>query len=219
MAKNKNSFLLYADIIDVVEKLPDDISGKLFKHILRYVNGQNPECEELIVDLVFAPIKQALKRDLEKYNKIVERNRLNGLKGGRPKIELENHENQKTQSVNLGIKNNPKKADSDIDSDINKINLSVNWDLFLQKFNEITGKKVRVVNEKCKRQVRARLSEGYTKIDIVNAITNCAKDKYHIETGLKYLTLEFITRADKMEMFTTLKKEDVKKLNNQIGKL
>lgn len=216
MAENKRGFLLYADLINTVEKLPNETAGKLFKHILQYVNDLNPQSDELIIELVFEPIKQSLKRDLEKYNRIVERNRANGLKGGRPIVKP-----KETHSDILGEKQNPKQADNDNDNEneINKINLTVNWDLFLSKFNSITGKKAKVVNEKCKRQVRARLSEGYTKKDIVEAIQNCAKDKYHIETGLKYLTLEFITRADKMEMFTTMKKPEVKKIKDQIGRL
>jgi hypothetical protein len=222
MSENKRGFLLYTDLINTVEKLPNDTAGKLFKHILQYVNDMQPTSDELIVEIVFEPIKQSLKRDLEKYNRIVERNRANGLKGGRPTIKEDKLPKPiETQSVNLGEKENPKQArnDNDNDNDINKINLTVNWDLFLSKFNSITGKKAKVVNEKCKRQVRSRLSEGYTKQDIVEAIKNCAVDKYHVETGLKYLTLEFITRADKMEMFTTMKKPEFKKAQNQIGKL
>lgn len=217
MAENKRGFLLYADLITTVEKLPDEKAGKLFKHILQYVNDLEPVSDDLIIDLVFEPIKQALKRDLEKYNRIVERNRANGLKGGRPIVKP-----IETQSDILGTEQNPKQADNDNDNenDTNKINLTVNWDLFLSKFNSITGKKVRVVNEKCKRQVRARLSEGYTKSDIIDAIKKCSTDKYHIETGLKYLTLEFITRADKMEMFTTMKDAGaVVKQKNNTGRL
>lgn len=222
MAENKRGFLLYADLIDIVEKLPNETAGKLFKHILLYVNDKDPISDELLIDLVFEPIKQSLKRDLVKYNKIVERNRANGLKGGRPTEKKSNEiETEETQSVILGLKENPKKPDNDndTDNDINKINLSVNWDLFLSKFNSITGKKAKVVNDKCKRQVRARLSEGYSKSDIIEAINNCAKDKYHIETGLKYLTLEFITRADKMEMFTTMKPIENNKPKNNQGRI
>jgi len=225
MAENKRGFLLYADLINTVEKLPNETAGKLLKHILQYVNDLEPVSDELIVELVFEPIKQALKRDLAKYTRIVERNRLNGLKGGRPlvKSNIEEIPNE-THSVILANQENPKQADNDNDNDndndINKINLTVNWDLFLSKFNSITGKKVRVVNDKCKRQVRARLSEGYSKGDIIEAIKKCSNDKYHIETGLKYLTLEFITRADKMEMFTTMKDAvAISKQKNNTGRI
>lgn len=83
-------------------------------------------------------------------------------------------------------------------------NLSVNWDALVEQFNEITGKKTRVVNTKTKRQFKDRLKEGYTKEDFVNAITNCSKDPFQKDNGLKYLTLEFISRADKLEKYATM---------------
>ena len=85
MAENKKSFLLYCDIIHTINKLSDEQSGILFKHILAYVNDQHPVTEDVIIELVFEPIKQGLKRDLEKYLSICERNKINGENGGRPK--------------------------------------------------------------------------------------------------------------------------------------
>ena len=67
MAENKKAFVLYADLIHTLEKLPDDKAGILFKHILRYVNDLNPIAEDTLVDIIFEPVKQQLKRDLRKY--------------------------------------------------------------------------------------------------------------------------------------------------------
>ena len=67
MAENKKSFVLYADLIHTVTKMPDDKAGQLLKHILSYVNDENPETDDLIIQLTFEPIKQQLKRDLRKY--------------------------------------------------------------------------------------------------------------------------------------------------------
>jgi hypothetical protein len=53
-----------------------------------------------------------------------------------------------------------------------------------------------------KKQFNARLKEGFTKVDIKNAIVNATKDSYHIETELKYVTLEFISRPDKLDKFS-----------------
>ena len=117
MATNKKSFLLYCDIIHTVKKLPDDKAGELFKHILSYVNDENPSSNDILIDLVFEPIKQSLKRDLTKYKNIVERNRNNGFKGGRPKL---NPSEPKKPSGLFGNPKNPsepKKADIDSDSD------------------------------------------------------------------------------------------------------
>jgi hypothetical protein len=80
MAKDKNSFLLYCDIIHTVEKLDDVQAGKLFKHLLKYVNDQNPTPENPLIEIAFEPIKQSLKRDLIKYEGIRERNSENAKK-------------------------------------------------------------------------------------------------------------------------------------------
>ena len=84
MAENKKSFLLYCDVIHTVEHLSDEQAGKLFKHILSYVNDDNPTTKDVLINLSFEPIKQQLKRDLKKYEGIIERNKVNGSKGGRP---------------------------------------------------------------------------------------------------------------------------------------
>lgn len=69
VAQDKQSFILYCDIIHTVRKLPDEIAGKLFKHILSYVNDEDPIAEDILIEIAFEPIKQALKRDLKKYEK------------------------------------------------------------------------------------------------------------------------------------------------------
>ena len=67
MAENKKGFILYADLIHTVEKMSANKAGLLFKHILRYVNDQDPKSNDLLITLLFEPIKQQLKRDLTKW--------------------------------------------------------------------------------------------------------------------------------------------------------
>ena len=67
MAKDKKSFILYADLIHTVKKLPKEKAGELFNHILEYVNDLNPTSNDLMIELVFEPIKHQLKRDLKRY--------------------------------------------------------------------------------------------------------------------------------------------------------
>lgn len=67
MAKDKKSFILYVDQKDLWNKLPDDVAGKLIKHIYAYVSDENPTSEDLIVNIAFEPIKQQLKRDLKLF--------------------------------------------------------------------------------------------------------------------------------------------------------
>jgi hypothetical protein len=57
MAEGKKGFILYADIIHTVKKLPMEKRGELFTIILEYVNDENPEVTDLLIDLVWEPIK------------------------------------------------------------------------------------------------------------------------------------------------------------------
>ena len=70
MAKNKKSFILYTDIKATVDKLSDEYAGKLFKHILAYVNDENPTTSDLLLEIAFEPVKQQFKRDLQKWEDI-----------------------------------------------------------------------------------------------------------------------------------------------------
>lgn len=86
MAENKQSFVLYTDLLKVIEKLviedrknKTNYAGELFYHILLYTNDKEPIPINFIVELAFEPIKQQLKRDLKKYEKIVEKRSIAGL--------------------------------------------------------------------------------------------------------------------------------------------
>ena len=81
MAEEKKSFILYADLIHTIEKLPNEDAGELFKHILRYVNDKNPTTENILVDVTFEPIKQQLKRDLKAWEGSKEEKSIAGIKG------------------------------------------------------------------------------------------------------------------------------------------
>jgi len=67
MAENKKGFILYANYLSTIKQLPDDVAGRLMKHIFSYVNDENPITDELLVNIVFEQIKSHLKADLEKY--------------------------------------------------------------------------------------------------------------------------------------------------------
>jgi hypothetical protein len=67
MAENKKSFVAYADWKETFDALSDEKAGQLIKHIFAYVNDENPESEDMLINAVFASIKQTLKRDLRKW--------------------------------------------------------------------------------------------------------------------------------------------------------
>ncbi len=67
MAKDKKSFILYVDQKDLWNKLPDELAGKLIKHIYSYVSDEHPTSDDLMIEIAFEPIKQQLKRDLKLF--------------------------------------------------------------------------------------------------------------------------------------------------------
>lgn len=72
MAQDKKSFILYSDSIGLINQLPDDVAGRLLKHIFAYVNDENPKSDELLLNIAFEPIKTHLKRDLKKFESVKE---------------------------------------------------------------------------------------------------------------------------------------------------
>jgi len=81
MAENKKSIIVYADWIELFESLSDEEAGLLIKHFFRYVNDLNPTAPDRITELSFIPLKQALKRDLDKWETTLEERSINGRKG------------------------------------------------------------------------------------------------------------------------------------------
>jgi hypothetical protein len=90
----------------------------------------------------------------------------------------------------------------------------IDWNKLLALFNKITEKNARVIPLKVKGQIRQRLREGYSKGDFKLAMINIMKDNYHQETQYKYVTLEFISRADKLSRLVTQDNTPIKKKPN-----
>lgn len=97
MAKDKKSFILYTDLIHTIESLEDIEAGKLFKHLLRYVNDLNPEAPDRIIKLVFEPIKQQLKRDLKDWDETIK----GKSEGGKKSAEIRKNLKQVKQDLSM----------------------------------------------------------------------------------------------------------------------
>ncbi len=81
---NKNTFLLFKDLLEPVDGLSNEDAGMFIKAILHYQNGGDiPELSPA-ANVTFVFTKQQLDRSDEYYELICERNRVNGAKGGRP---------------------------------------------------------------------------------------------------------------------------------------
>ena len=178
MAKDKKSIIVYADWQEQFDSLTDEEAGKLIKHFFSYVNDENPTSDRL-TELMFIPLKKALKRDLRKYESYIDKQKSNGKKGGRPKT-------QKTQP----FLEKPKKADSvndndnvsDNDNDILLKKVTKGSDLskgVIDYFNGvcINLPKVIKVTDKRKRLIVSREKE-YSKDDLKKVIDLTAESLF-----------------------------------------
>lgn len=140
----------------------------------------------------------ALTKNMENW----ETKKSNGSKGGRPTKDKKETEKKPKVKPNENLNDNLNETIREQNITID--NNNIDWDKLRLVFNEITKKSTRVVNDKAKSQIKARIKEGYTKQDLIKAIKNCYLDSYHQENNHKYLTLEFISRADKLDKFTNI---------------
>ena len=69
----KNSFIVYNDSVEYMEKLSLEQLGMLYKAQVQYSLGEEPEITDDVVDIVFSIIKGQMDRDNEKYQQKVER--------------------------------------------------------------------------------------------------------------------------------------------------
>lgn len=114
MAEGKKSFIAYADWKDTFDKLPDEVAGKLIKHIFAYVNDENPLSDDYVIEAVFSNIKHTLKRDLDKWERQLEQRRDAGKRSAEIRStkfnERSNSSNEternSTDSVSVSVNDN-----------------------------------------------------------------------------------------------------------------
>lgn len=122
-----------------VKKLTDEQAGILFKHILGYVNDENPVTNDVIIDLVFEPIKQSLKRDLRRYEEIIEKRSLAGKIGGVESGESRRKKKEANEARALKRKQTKQRQANEAVSDIVSVNVSVSDSV--KEDNKVSAKK------------------------------------------------------------------------------
>ena len=167
-------------------------------NVIRYYRGEKNYFKSKIVTKYFKTYRKTMDFIIEA--------KLKGKLGADIKAENERVRKQTLEGVlieSLQGKSKEERVKSKEESKNEKTE-QLDWSKLLNKFNSITGKKSRVVPSNVKKAILARLKEGYTKADIITGIENCYKDSHHQETNHKYLTLEFISRPDKLEKFVNV---------------
>lgn len=110
MATGKKSFVLYADLLTSVDHLTEEELGRLFKHILLYVNDKNPVLEDRLLLTAWKPIERTLKEDLKKWEKQLKQRSEAGKKSAesrkRKSTSVNDRQRASTDSVSVSVTDN-----------------------------------------------------------------------------------------------------------------
>lgn len=196
MAVNKKSFILYSDLITVVEKLINkdrenntNYSGELFFHILQYVNDKDPVAIDFIVEMAFEPVKQQLKRDLKRYENIREKR----SEAGKISAELRRQKSTNPTSVDFAqqCSTNPTVNDNDTvnvndtvtvtDNDINILLGAEAQKKTDDHFHEVEYPDQKKEKEKSS----AKKEKDFGKSEFRQALIDEGADHQHIEDWFK----------------------------------
>lgn len=109
----KDSFIIYKSYYEPIKGLSDKQLGRLFRALFCYqIEGSTQV--DVDIQMAFAFFKNQMDIDQSKYQKVVDRNKLNGSKGGRPTKE------EKPKNP-VGLEK-PKKPDNEYDNEYDNEN-------------------------------------------------------------------------------------------------
>ena len=206
MAENKKSFVLYSDSQGLVNQLPDEVAGRLLKHIYAYVNDENPISDELLLNIAFEPIKMQLKRDLIKWENQLEQRRNAGLKSAEVRKRNSTTVNERSISStdNVNVNDNVSVTVNDNDILLKKetkrecFTFDEFWSLYPKKVaKEICGKKYESLSANDKQIIKETLP---------NFILHKPFKDYTHPNPSTYLN----QKRWNDEIITTVKKEELK---------
>lgn len=206
MAENKKSFILYVDLISVVEKLivkdrlnKTNYAGELFYAILRYVNDKELIDIDFIVELAFEPIKLSLKRDLKKFeitkNERSESAKIGNLKRWHNDLYLRFKKGEKTLKECESEINNRKSSHSDYSDTVAKKEIAN----IAESVNDIesVNDSVNDINKPLPKKTEKVFSE-----EVLNCFNNCLvyfPENLHPKKNKNWLeSIEKLHRLDKI---------------------
>lgn len=238
----KDNFLLKKSHQEIFNELSKEEAGELIKGIFQYVNTGESGLSG-VLNAVFIPIKNFIDENEKKYQVICERNKQNGLNGGRPKREekeenpknpvgysgLEN-ETQKNQMVILGQNPHISYITNNIDNNLEEIGYGEEKPLLVTgeagslveitkkvigHLNTTTDAKFRSSSKATQSKIKARLNEGYTLNDFIVVIDKKYNEWKNTEFE-KYLCPEtlFGTKFEKYLNQREIKKNEKREEND-----
>jgi len=190
----RKAFNFLRSYFDLLNELETD-SDKL-QFLLSIINKQfldeNPNGLNFVVNLCYESQRHVIEKSVKGYKDKTKQDLL-----GNP---LQDPCQDPCQDPTEGCTEGPCQQEKEKEKE--KV-ISIDFDKLIEIYNSIYGRQIRVIPAKAKKQIRERLKEGYTKTDFVTALENAKNDQYHKDNNYKYITLEFISRPDKFERYSS----------------
>lgn len=118
----ETSVILMKDWKPLINALPESDRCYFFELLFEYEYGVEQVCERPMVYPVWTFVRSQLDKMKEKYDNVCEKNRSNGLKGGRPKKQDEPKETEQNRTVILETEKTLNDNDKDNNKDKDKEN-------------------------------------------------------------------------------------------------
>ena len=122
-SKNKKSFILHKDSLEILSELTDEQAGKLFKAIRNFHN-ETPIELDVVTKMIFLPFKNQFIRDNEKYVAFVESQSAKGKLSADKRNQPQSTDVNQTQP--LLTESTYKDSDSDSDKEKDSESVSDN---------------------------------------------------------------------------------------------
>ena len=173
----KDGFIIYKSFYEPIKGLSDKQFGRLFRALFNYqIEGSTQVDTD--IQMPFAFFKNQMDIDEGKYQKVIQRNKQNGSKGGRPPKE----ENPKNP---VGLEK-PKKPDNDNDND------NDNDGKIVYKPPKFDFSKILIETYGCDRQhvldwlkVREKKKAANTETALKKIVNECNRHNFPVSEAVK----------------------------------
>lgn len=155
----RESFIFYKEWKDAIKGLPESVRLEIYEGIIDYAtSGEIPDLKTM-ANVAFQFVKQSIDKDLNRYKIVCERNKANGLKGGRPSSS-----NMETPNVTQNNRKNPLGYLETQVTQANPKNLDNDNDIYKENTTKVVQKKIgsndpSTPKKKSKEQIEIELQE------------------------------------------------------------
>lgn len=194
----KDTFILYTEQKEVIDKLSDEQAGKLIKAIYEYVEtGEMPKLDS-VLDLVIIPFKQNLDRNADKYEETKKKRSEAGKLGAEIKKQKQA---KQAKQANAKFANN-KQANQAVNVNDN-VNVNVNEDVLLEK-----------EKNKKRKSFEDVFLENQCSKELENTLKDFIDMRKTIKKPMTTKALELLLKN--LERLTNLEEEKIAILNQSI---